>query len=130
MKLARGVERLSIPSTIAGAQPHPRESRHQIEFGRKGVAQPHWIQMSTALAHLNMRGPYRLGVWIVLRDLELNVVGFHVERTNALPAIEPTRVGHERFDQEHTVAGKMPRGALEASNLFILGRAKKVLKTT
>jgi len=120
MRRARDGERLSIPSTVARAQPHPRESRHQIEFARKGVAQPHWIQMNTSLAHLHLRGPYRLGGRIVLRDLELHVVGFHVERTNALPANEPSRVGHERFDQEHAISGEMPSGAPKASQLFVL----------
>src|ERR1700689_3436622 len=120
MRRARDGERLSIPSTVARAQPHPRESRHQIEFARKGVAQPHWIKMNTPLAYLHMCGPYRLGARIVLRDLELHVVGFHVERTNALLAIEPSRVRHERFDQERAIAGEMPRGALKASHLFVL----------
>src|SRR5208283_4307280 len=120
MRRARDGKRLSIPSTVARAQPHPSESRHQIEFARKSVAQPHWIQMNTPLAHLHMRGPYRLGGRIMLRDLELHMVGFHIDRTNALPAIEPSRVRHERFDQEHAIAGEMPSGALKASHLFVL----------
>jgi hypothetical protein len=37
-----------------------------------------------------------------------------------LSAIEPTRVGYKRFDQEHAIASKMPRGALKASHLFVL----------
>ncbi|MGC2305286.1 hypothetical protein [Candidatus Binatus sp.] len=76
--------------------------------------------MNAILAHLNMRGTYRLGGRIVLRDLELYMVGFHGERTNALPANEPSRVGYERFDQEHAIAGEMSRGTLKASHLFIL----------
>src|SRR5580658_10226370 len=112
MKRARGGERLSIPSTVARAQPHPRESRHQIEFARKGVAQPRWIQMNTPLAHLHMRGPYRLGGRIVLSNLEPHAISFHVKRANALSAIEPGRIGYERFDQEHAIAREMPRDAL------------------
>jgi len=44
MKPACSIEQLSTLSTVARAQPHPRESRHQIEFARKGLAQPHWIR--------------------------------------------------------------------------------------
>jgi hypothetical protein len=126
VRLTRSDERLAVPSTVARAQAHPGQPRHQVEFGRSRVTQPHRIQNNAAaLAHFDMRRVYRLCTWIVLRDFKPHPVGSYVKRADSLTAIEAARVRHERFHHKRSLWGKVPSDTLQAPHLFLLSEQRE-----
>ena len=115
-----------VPSTVALTQAHSGQPRHQVEFGRSCVTQPHRVEKNAAaLAHLDMRGAYRLCAWIVLRDFQPHPVGIYVKCTDSLTAIEAARVRDECFHHERTLCAKVPRDTLQAPHLFLLREQRK-----
>ena len=121
MRLTRGAERLAVPSSVARAQSHPGQPRHQVEFGRSCVTQPYRVEKNAAaLANLDMRGAYRLCTWIVLRNFQPHPVGIYVKHADALTAIEAARVRHECFYYERSLWGEVTRNTLHALDLLVL----------
>ena len=117
---AAGVERATVPVGPAMLERHSVEARHEIEFGRPGVAVDQWkAPRAPVLIDDDLRRRQGLAGRIMVLDDEAGVTPAKAPRLQA-EAVTPRRIGNPGFDHEASAGSEVAGRVGEAADLILL----------